>query len=243
MKSSDHEKENRTPNDINPGIQNKNYYMEELENVNGDVSDPEDTYHTIDADSIPDSTTNYNEYSELEPTITYETLDPEKVEKDDSRQYDNKVQRTSCLDNESKDGDNNNKVEHDNGIATNEYFILESEEDPNNQQKDPNLVATDNTVIHNNDVAPTSNEYFILEPESDPCNQAKDHDNIISNNNDMAPTSNDYFILEPEGVPSDQQNGHILNADIDSTEYNTINPQTNAIVKDPRYQRLGAIQH
>ena len=210
MKSSDHEKENRRPNDVNPGIQNKNYYMKELETVNVEGSDPDDTYHTIDGDSIPDTTTNYNEYIELEPTITYETLDPERVEKDDLRQYDNKVQRTSCLDNVSEDGDNNNKLEHDNGIATNEYFILESEEDPNNQQIDPKLVATDSLVLHNNDVAPT-------------CN--------------------DYFILEPEGVPSDQQNGQIMNADIDSTEYNTITPQTNAIVKDPRYQRLGAIQH
>ena len=209
-KSSQDEKENRTPDDVNPGIQNKNYYMTESEKVNGDVSEQEDTYHTIDADSIPDLTTNYNEYSELETAETYESLDPRRVEKDDLRQYDNKVLRTTCLDNVSVDGDNNNELEHASGIATNEYFILESEEDPNNQQKDPKLVATDNTVTQNNDVAPTSN---------------------------------DYFILEPERVPSDQQNGQILNADIDSTEYNTITPQTNKIVKDPRYQRLGAIQH
>ena len=82
---------------------------------------------------------------------------------------------------------------------------------------------------------PANHEYFVLEPETGGTTEAH-KDNCVDTETEYNKMNHDYFILEPETGGTTEDHNET------ETEYNRINLESNEVVNDPSYNRLGSLE-
>ena len=82
---------------------------------------------------------------------------------------------------------------------------------------------------------PANHDYFVLESETG-CTTEAHKDNCIDTETDYNKMNHDYFVLESEA------GGTVEAHNETDTEYNRINLESNEVVNDPSYHRLGSLE-